>query len=58
MIFVWEAAVARPFPFINVCPPTWIRTKDLLLKREPLYRLSYGRNITQNTTKTPKLLEF
>ena len=23
--------------------PTWIRTKDHLLKREPLYQLSYGR---------------
>ena len=25
------------------CAPTWIRTKDHLLKRELLYQLSYGR---------------
>ena len=26
------------------CPPTWIRTRDLTLKRRLLYQLSYGRN--------------
>src|SRR3989344_4755023 len=27
----------------HACAPTWIRTKDHLLKRELLYQLSYGR---------------
>jgi hypothetical protein len=27
----------------NRCPPGWNRTNDRLLKRELLYRLSYGR---------------
>ena len=33
--------------------PTWIRTKDHLLKRELLYQLSYGRNYeNDNSIKT------
>ena len=31
----------------HYCAPTWIRTRDHLLKREPLYRLSYGRFIAR-----------
>src|SRR3989338_1896958 len=30
------------------CAPTWIRTKDHLLKRELLYQLSYGRERKRN----------
>ena len=28
----------------SFCPPGWSRTNDLLLKREQLYQLSYGRS--------------
>ncbi len=46
-----SSSLAREFsPSIypcRFCPPGWNRTNDHLLKREPLYRLSYGRN-TQN----------
>src|SRR3989338_7792492 len=29
-----------------ICPPTWIRTRDQLLKRQLLYQLSYRRLVT------------
>ncbi len=28
------------------CAPSWNRTNDPLLKRQVLYRLSYGRNLS------------
>ncbi len=38
--------VIDPSPLYHFlkCPPTRIRTLDLLLKRELLYQLSYGRS--------------
>ena len=34
---------STPTSGTKICPPTRIRTWDLLLKREQLYQLSYGR---------------
>ena len=48
----WKRArprlTAKPFRLAPICvysigAPTWIRTRDKLLKRELLYQLSYGR---------------
>src|SRR3989344_6062293 len=33
--------------FCSLCAPSWNRTNDLILKRDLLYQLSYGRITTQ-----------
>ncbi len=43
------------FLFLKSCAPTWIRTKDPLLKRELLYHLSYGRKRGANNECTHSL---
>ena len=37
-----------PMGIFLFCPPARIRTEDLLLKRELLYQLSYGRKLSDN----------
>ena len=40
------------------CPPTWIRTRDLLLKREQLYQLSYGRKYSKSNNNITDFLNL